>query len=280
MLTINFDLTQFESVEIIPIADCHIGNPLALEGAIKETIDYVLQEPDDPKCARICLLNGDLTESITKNSRVGNIFEQTMTPSVQVATMIKYLLPLTESSKKYPQGKILCYCAGNHDEGRFKETGISASESIAVGLGLEDRYSVNGCYSFIKLKRKDEKKNFVHVSIYSSHMNGGGSTVGGKAGRIARISNGVVADVIVGSHVHLPLTFKEDIILPASYGTVAQKTITYVITGAFLQYGDYAQRAGYKPATILMPKILVKQGRNYFDRGKSYHRYVYTEVIL
>ena len=61
MLTINFDLSAFESVEILPIADVHIGNELADIGTLQRTIDYILEEPDDPKCARICLLNGDLT---------------------------------------------------------------------------------------------------------------------------------------------------------------------------------------------------------------------------
>lgn len=276
MLTVNFDLTEFESVEVIPIADTHCGNPLFLDHKLKEVIDYILEEPEDPKMARVCLLNGDLTESVTRKS-YGNIYEQTMSPSVQVATMINYLRPLTETSKKYPQGKIISYCAGNHDEGRYKDTGISAAESIAVGLGLEDRFSVNGCYNFIKLKRKGTKNDYIYAHLYNTHMTGGGSTVGGKANRVAKISNGVVASVIVGSHVHLPMTFKEDIIVPASYGSIKQMTITYVITSAFLSYGDYSQRNGYKPATISMPKIYLKQ--EYVGERKS-DRVIFAEVLL
>lgn len=276
MLTVNFDLTEFENVEVVPIADTHCGSPLFQDHKLKEAIDYILDEPEDPKTARVCLLNGDLTESVTKNSRVGNIFEQTMSPSVQVATMLNYLRPLTETSKKYPQGKIISYCAGNHDEGRFKDTGISASETIAVGLGLQDRYSVNGCYNFLKLARYKTKSDYCYASLYNTHMSGGSATVGGKANRVARISNGVIAQVIVGSHVHLPMTFKEDVIVPASYGTTKQMTITYVITSAFLSYGDYAQRNGYKPATIALPRIFIKQGLH----GAKSDRIMYTEVVL
>ena len=276
MLTINFDLTNFEAVEVIPLADIHVGNPLCKEGFLKETIDYIMQEPEDPTMARVCLLNGDLTESVTKSSK-GNVFEQTMTPSVQVATIIKYLLPLTETSEKYPMGKIISYCAGNHDDGRFKDTGISAAESIAVGLGLQDRFSPNGCYDFLKLKRMDDKKNYCYASVYHSHMTGGSNTVGGKANRVARISNGVVASLIVGSHVHLPLTFKEDIIVPGSYGSIKQMTITYVITNSFLLYGDYAQRNNYKPATIAVPKIYIVQDRN---GTKKRERYFDVRVLL
>ncbi len=278
MLEINFDLSQFESVELIPLSDVHLGHPLCDEAEFKRLIDYILEEPDDPNCARICLLNGDLTESATKTNRNGNVFEQIYTPSVQVAMMINYLRPLTETSKKYPQGKILSYCAGNHDSDRYKETGISAAESIAVGLGLEKRFSVNGCYSFIKTKSPKEKQ-MTH-QVYNTHMTGGSTTVGGKANRIAKISNGVIADLIVGSHVHLPLTFKEDILIPATrnnYTVLIQQTITYLITGAFLKYGDYAQKMSLKPATISTPRVLLKSYRevNGLRRVRKY-----TEVIL
>ena len=95
MLKIIFDLTDFEEVELIPIADTHIGNPLSDIQALHDLISYVNSEPEDPKCARICLLNGDLTESVTRKS-VGDPFSMTMTPSVQVATMIQMLKPLAE----------------------------------------------------------------------------------------------------------------------------------------------------------------------------------------
>lgn len=275
MLKIVFDLSQFESVEIVPIADCHIGNILCDIQALHDTISYIQKEPDDPKCARICLLNGDLTESVTRQS-VGNIFDMTMTPQVQVATMIEMLKPLTEPSEKYPQGKILSYCGGNHDTDRYKDTGITAAESIACALGLEDRYSPNGCYSFITLGRIQDK-GISRVSIYNQHMTGGGSTVGGKANRIGKISNGIIADVIVGSHVHLPMTFKEDVILPYEQkGVLRQKTVTYVISNSFLKFGDYSQKMGMKPSTITVPRIFVRQGRTKDHSG----RFIYVEVIL
>lgn len=277
MLTIRYEVNA-ENVEICPIADVHIGNPLCNEAEFKRVVDYVLSEPEDPNTARVCILNGDLTESVTRTSK-GNVFDMTMTPSVQVATMVQYLLPLTETSKKYPMGKIISYCAGNHDEYRYKDTGISAAESIAVGLHLEDRYSTDGCYSFVFTDRKQCKGQKSVFSVYNQHMTGGGSTIGGKANRVAKISNGIVADIIIGSHVHTPLTFKEDIILPnAQKGTLQQKTITYLITSAFLRYGDYAQRNGLKPAAIAFPRVIVRQGR--YQGNETRERYFYTETIL
>ena len=276
MLKIVFDLSQFESVEIVPIADCHIGNILCDIQSLHDTISYIMKEPEDPKCARICLLNGDLTESVTRQS-VGNIFDMTMTPQVQVATMIEMLKPLSVPTEKYPQGKILSYCGGNHDTDRYKDTGITAAESIACALGLEDRYSPNGCYSFIGLRRIQDEKGITRTSVYNQHMTGGGSTVGGKANRVGKISNGIIADVIVGSHVHLPMTFKEDVIVPYEQkASIRQRTVTYVITNAFLRFGDYSQKMGMKPSTITVPRIFIRQKRV----GSNPDRIVYTEVIL
>ena len=276
MLKIVFDLSQFESVEIVPIADTHIGNILCDIQALHDTISYVMKEPDDPKCARICLLNGDLTESVTRQS-VGNIFDMTMTPQLQVATMIEMLKPLSEPSEKYPMGKILSYCGGNHDTDRYKDTGITAAESIACALGLEDRYSPNGCYSFIQLARVQSPGKVCNASIYNQHMTGGASSVGGKANRIGKISNGIIADVIVGSHVHLPLTYKEDVIIPyPQQAALKQKTVTYVISNSFLKFGDYSQKMGMKPSTITVPRIFIRQGR----KGQNSERFIYTEVLL
>lgn len=278
MLQIEFDLSQFEGVEIVPLADAHCGHILFNEAEFKRLVDYIADEPDDPKMARVCILNGDLTESVTRHS-VGNIFDQTMTPSVQVATMINYLKPLTEISDKYPMGKIVSYCAGNHDSGRYKDTGISASESIAVGLDLDGRYSTDGCYSFIKLKRQSDSSR-LNYTVYNTHLSGGGISSGAKATKISRIGNAILASLIIGSHFHNPMTFKEDIITPSTNGKcyLKQDTITYVITGAFLRYGDYAQRNGMKPNTMATPRIFVKQ-RRITTKGIN-DRSLFTEVIL
>ena len=69
MNSFTFDLPLSEEVEICPLADVHIGNPLCDEQAFKKTIDYILEEPTNPKRARVCILNGDLTESVTKHSK-------------------------------------------------------------------------------------------------------------------------------------------------------------------------------------------------------------------
>lgn len=278
MLTIKFDLLDFEEVEIIPISDVHVGNPLSDIQTLHDTISYINAEPDNPKRARICLLNGDLTESITRNS-VGNIYEQTMSPQVQVATMIQMLKPLSEPREHYPLGKILSYCGGNHDTDRYKDTGITASESIAVGLGLEERYSAEGCYSFIRLHRSHDNSGHIVIgTVYNQHMTGSGTTAGGRANRIERLGSSVYANLIVGSHFHQPMTFKEDYILPFNQTcSLVQSTITYCITNAFLRYGSYAQKTGLRPSSIKVPRIFLTQERMKDAKGT---RYINVEVLL
>lgn len=278
MNKISFDMSAFEEVEIIPIGDCHIGSPMCDEQEIKRIVDYIAEEPENPERGRICLLNGDITDSVTTHSK-GNVFDMTLSPQAQIAIAVKYFLPLMETSKKYPQGKIISYCSGNHDYGRYNDTGITAAETIAVKLGLEDRFSNDGCYSFINLKRLQHSAGNRTVTVYNQHMSGSAGTIGGKANRVGKISNGIFADLIIGSHVHSPLTFKEDYILPnCQKHKLQQRTITYVITNAFMRFGDYAQRAGMKPSTIAVPKIIVKQDREQY-KGNS-QRFFYIEVIL
>ena len=131
-------------------------------------------------------------------------------------------------------------------------------------------------YFFLFCKRIGDVAKAVHT-IYNTHLSGSAGTVGGKANRVlkAGVNGGILADVVVGSHVHEPMTFKEDIIVPnANKFVLNQQTVTYVITSAHLRDGGYAQRGGMKPSTIAVPKILLKQGES---TGK---RYTYTEVIL
>lgn len=277
MLKIEFDLSEFTDVELIPLADIHIGNELCDIGALKDIIEYINEEPADPGTARICLLNGDLTESVTRKS-VGDIFEQQMSPQVQVATITKMLKPLALPREKYPQGKILSYCGGNHDVDRYKETGITSAQSIAVNLELEDRYSDDGCYSFLKMKRLGDKGN-ISYTCYNTHLTGGGFSTGAKANRAVRagLGGGIFADLIIGSHFHSPMTFKEDMLMPYEQkSALTQRTITYVITNAFLRFGGYAQKMGMKPAPITVPKIYIRQARN----GEGRSRYFKTEVLL
>ena len=62
MKIVNFDV-DFNEIEIIPLADWHIGNELTDIELIKETCDYITSKPNV-----FCLINGDLCDNVTKSS--------------------------------------------------------------------------------------------------------------------------------------------------------------------------------------------------------------------
>lgn len=271
MLDIQFDLTHFTEAEIIDLSDWHIGNPLCDEALIKNVCDYIMQEPENPKRARVCFMNGDITETITRNS-IGDIFNGSQyTPSTQIAIALKYLRPLTKTSKKYPMGKIISNAYGNHDfQRQYKDSGISCATSIACGLGLEDRSSSDGCYDFINLKSLYRTKDNTTFTLYHSHGSGGGSTIGAKANKMEKIGNSILADIICIGHCHTSITFKEDMIIPqTNTHRTRTHTTTYVMVSSMLGYGDYAQRQGIKPSTINVPRIILTQERHYLTSQKQ-----------
>lgn len=261
-----FDLSSFTEAEIIVLSDWHIGNPLCNEELIARVCDYISQEPENPKCARLAIMNGDFCECITKSSKVGDIFNgQIYTPETQLAICKKYLLPLTETSKKYPRGKIISNAYGNHDNSRqYKDAGISCSTSLACALGIEDRSTSDGVYTFLKLKGLFRAKDNCCFTIYNTHGTGGGATIGAKANRIEKVSNQFLADLIILGHTHSALTFKEDIIVPqTNTQTTRLHTTTFVNASSMLEFGNYGERAGMRPQTINIPRIYLKQERHY-----------------
>lgn len=272
MLENVFDLTSFSEVELIVLSDWHIGNPLCNEDLIARICDYIAQEPDNPKCARVCLMNGDFCETITKTSKVGDIFQgQIYTPQTQLALCKKYLLPLTETSKKYPKGKIIANAYGNHDHLRqYKDSGISISTSLACGLGIEDRSTSDGVYTFLKLKSLYRTTDNTIFTIYNTHGTAGSSTMGGKVNRIGKIGNQFLADLIIMGHTHSSFTYKEDMVIPqTNTQTTKLHTTTYVNVSSMLSFGDYGERAGFKPQNINVPRIYLSQEKHYLSVNKK-----------
>ena len=82
-------------------------------------------------------------------------------------------------------------------------------------------------------------------------------------GSFRKVGDDILKELLDFSEEDLgSLTYKEDIILP-NYAkcSLGQKTMTYVLTGAFMKYGDYAQRSSMRPSTLTTPRIFFKQKR-------------------
>ena len=115
MRVVTFEV-PYSEIEIVPLADLHIGSPQCDELLIKEVCEYI---ENTPNCYTI--LNGDIVDNNIRNS-VGSVFEETMSPMNQVTTACYYL------SKIASMGKIINITVGNHEARSEKDTGLSPFE--------------------------------------------------------------------------------------------------------------------------------------------------------
>ena len=252
MKVINFNIDANE-IELVPLADWHIGSKECDIELIKETTDYI---KNNPQC--YCLLNGDLVDHITTGRSPGSVFEQTMTTKDQVVTACYYLQDIAK------QGKIINFTCGNHE---LRETGdgLSPADLLLAKLmnydeTLNERYCVDGAYTFITLNaRKTPNGSMATFTLFNQHGSGGGSRIGAKIARLDAMSEIVQADVFVRSHTHQVETHKGIYFaVNTNKKTVKEQPCLYVSTGSMLKWGGYGARAGMKPLSRAIPLIKLK----------------------
>ncbi len=252
MKTIKIDLDRnIDFLEIVPIADAHIGDELCNIDLLKQEIDYVKNNKN-----AYAILNGDLINNATKNS-VSDIYAEQLSPMKQLNLAIELLEPIKD--------KILCITSGNHEDRTYKTDGIDLSFILTKELNLQDRYSNSSALLFIRFgeinipeTNGSGNNRKVCYTMYVTHGSGGGGKIGSKANRVSDLSSIVDADIYVSSHFHTPIAFKE-----AYHRTdvrnskVALVDKLFVITSSFLNYGGYSEKFNFKPCSNDNPHILL-----------------------
>lgn len=253
MKTLKYDSLNFINDEIVIylIADCHIGSEYFNQPKLQEVIDEVLEKDN-----AYVILNGDLIDNATKNS-VSFDYDG-LTPSASLGLCLQLMKPLADA------GKILCINSGNHEDRSDKEVNLNPTAILAQALGIEKCYSQAMTLLFIThyLGRK-ENHRATTFTVLSYHGNGNGVRVGSKANKVEDLSKIINCDVYCMSHVHTPMTFKEDyLVVDSAKGIVKPATRQFVISNSFLNYGGYGEKKGMTPTSICVPKIhLVAKGR-------------------
>lgn len=245
MKTIKIDLSQdISNLEIIPLADLHIGDSLCDMELIKAKIEYIKNNPNV-----YCLLNGDLMNNSTKNS-VGDVYSEKLTPMDQLARVCILFEPIKD--------KIISVTNGNHEFRSWKWDGIDLMKLFCLQLGIEDRYANESALVFLRFGKQSSHKlnaKMVYV-LFVTHGSGGGRKEGAKAIRLADMSSIVDADVYIHSHTHLPMIMKQAFFrTDVRSSTVSQITKLFVNTAAMLNYGGYGEAAEFKPASKDTPHI-------------------------
>jgi predicted phosphodiesterase len=247
MKVINVDLANdIKTLELVCLSDTHIGDPFANEQALMKQIRYV---EDTPNCYAI--LNGDLMNNGTKSSPT-DTYTEAMSPLEQMIKAVTLLKPIAD--------KVLAITQGNHERRTAKESGVDIARLIARELHLEERYSEGMAYIFLRFGDWGGGKHHQPVSyqILVTHGTGGGKTVGSKANRLADLVAIADADLYLYGHTHQSMAYREGF-----YRVNQQKNLVtlvdrlFVNSGAFLDWGGYAEQAQFRPAIISTPHIFL-----------------------
>lgn len=252
METIRIDLDRnLEYIELVPIADAHIGDSLCDMELLKREIDYVRTNPN-----AYAVLNGDLLNNAIKSS-VSDIYSERLSPMQQLELAISLLTPIKD--------KILCVTSGNHEDRSYKTDGIDLTKLLCREMGLEDRYSNASCLLFIRfgeLRRAETNgsgnNRKVCYTVYVTHGSGGGSKTGSKANKASDLAGIIDSDIYITSHFHTPIAFKEAYHrTDVRNSTVALVDKLFVVTSSFLNYGGYGEKFNFKPTSKHNPHILL-----------------------
>lgn len=236
-------------INIIPIADVHIGDKNSNIKLFEETLERIKNEPNT-----YTIINGDLCNMALKNSK-SDVYEDSLSPMEQVLRIVKYLEPIKD--------KILLISTGNHEDRTLKETNIDVMRLIARELGIEDRYCNSWWYLYLSFGKTTKRQRAITYGITGIHGYGGGRRSGGKINNLEDMSKVVIADLYLMSHTHKPISTKGCIYIPYYQSKVLSKQeMYYLMTNSFLESdGGYAEKMGFPPSntSITMAQLNGKE---------------------
>ena len=247
MKTIRVDLSNdIDMLEIVPLADTHIGDPHA---SIDRIIKHIEHIKDTPNCYTI--LNGDIIDYSSRSS-ISDIEARQYNIMGQLEKAIEMFEPIKD--------KILCITNGNHENRGYKKEGFDISKMMAAQLGIVDRYTATSALVFLRfgfpIYNHGNKNKKQLYSIYVNHGSGGGRKEGAKAIRLADMACIVDADIYIHSHTHLPMIMKQGFFrIDIHNSAVANVTKLFVNTSSNLDYGGYGEAQEYKPNSTDTPTI-------------------------
>lgn len=240
---IKREITQpFETLDIIAVADLHIGDKNCDYDEVKNIINKVLTTDN-----LYCILAGDLMNTAIAGGR-SDVYGEELNPAEQLDKCVELFKPIKD--------KILTIVTGNHEERISRAVGMDMSAEFAKRLELDDIYSPTASLLFVKFGRATKTCAPLTYSFYVTHGRGGGRKIGGKLNSLAEYSNIIDVDCYIVGHTHLPAAFKQ-----SSYRVTPQRAQAtlheqlFVNTSAALSYGGYGMRSGYTPAAKSRPII-------------------------
>lgn len=247
MKVISHNLSEdFSELQILALADLHLGDRNCDGKKILEWIDYIERTPN---CYFI--MNGDICDAAIKAS-IGDTYGASLQPMAQLEQAVKLFGGIAD--------KCLGVDPGNHEARIYRSDGLDLTQIICNQLGIGDRYSPTSMLLFIRFGKQSGHDHFRKVcyTIFCVHGSGGGRLEGGKINRLTQLSSIVDADVYVHSHTHLPAIVKNSYFrVDYTNSSVQQVDKLFVNTSSALGYGGYGELQTYKPNSLDTPLILL-----------------------
>lgn len=248
MKIIKHRLGDFPKLEILPLADLHIGDIHSDGKKIQEWLKYI---EETPNCYTI--LNGDLMDTAIKTS-VGDTYGATLRPMEQLQQCVKLF------GKIASEGKILACCGGNHEARIYRNDGLDVTQMLCNQLMIGDLYAPEAALVFVQFGKQSGEKHYwpMLYTIYCTHGSGGGRKEGGKINRLVDLACIVDADIYIHSHTHLPMVSRNSYYrVDKSKQTTFQVDKLFVNTSSSLQYGGYGEVQSFKPNSLETPMIIL-----------------------
>lgn len=247
MKVINHTLSrEFKELQILPLADLHLGDIRSDGKRILEWINYIRNTPN---CYTI--LNGDLMDSAIKSS-IGDIYGASLQPMMQLEQAVKLFGDISD--------KILAVTPGNHEARIYRSDGLDITQIMCNQLGIGERYSPESVLLIVRFGRisAHEHGRPSCYTIYQVHGSGGGRLEGGKINRLMQLASIVDADVYIHSHVHTPAIVKTAYFRPSLQNNSVMKVDRlFINTSSTLEYGGYGEVQSYRPNSTDTPMIIL-----------------------
>lgn len=231
---------------IIPLGCIHLGNYLSDEALLASVVQEIA---DDPNCYWGGM--GDMFEAITRHD-----------PRFRSQHMAKWLVgkpDLIDAAMVRLQGyfdpikdKCLWYAKGNHERTLLIHDERDVYGPMCRFISPDDKGKgiALGLSGFIPVRFDRQGGGGRTITIYAHHGYGGGSTVGGRAGKLEKLPATFEADIYLMAHAHLKLQF-QSMRYRVSRGNVREIDTRLAYTGGFLkslgERGSYVEDAGYPP---------------------------------
>lgn len=252
MKVVKHNLGNFETLDILPLADTHIGDIHSDFKKLQEQLAWVMAAEN-----RFVILNGDLVDMAVRNS-IGDIYSQNLTPMQGLEQCVKIFGPIAP--------RVLSIQPGNHELRIWKSDGIDFTQLLASQLGISDRYSNASTLIFVRFGRHHRMQHGrpVCYSIFCEHGSGGGRTDGAKINRLVQMASIIDADIFLHSHTHTPVITKNAYFrVSGSNSSVCKIDRLFVNTSSTLEWGGYGELGGFKPNSLDTPIIHLDGTRRY-----------------